>query len=42
VRNFSSYARRSAKAFGNKKIVRQVLRLERMIDTALIDLGHLE
>jgi hypothetical protein len=32
VRNFSSYARRSAKAFGSNKIVRQVLRLERMID----------
>jgi RNA-directed DNA polymerase len=38
VRNFSSYARRSAEAFGNKKIVRQVLRLERMIDAALVDL----
>jgi RNA-directed DNA polymerase len=38
VRNFSSYARRSAKAFGSKKIVRQVLRLERMIDAQLRDL----
>jgi RNA-directed DNA polymerase len=37
-RNFSSYARRSAKAFGSKKIVRQVLRLERMIDKELRDL----
>jgi RNA-directed DNA polymerase len=38
VRNFSSYARRSAKAFGSKKIIRQVLRLERMIDEELRDL----
>jgi hypothetical protein len=38
ARNFSSYARRSAQAFGNKKIVRQVLRFERMIDAALRDL----
>src|SRR5262249_22595335 len=41
ARNFSSYARRSARAFGSKKIVRQVLRFERMIDAALRDLdGH--
>ena len=41
ARNFSSYARRSAQAFGSKKIVRQVLRLERMIDRELRDLeGH--
>lgn len=38
ARNFSSYARRSAKVFGSKKIVRQVLRLERMIDKELRDL----
>ncbi|MGY0571494.1 reverse transcriptase domain-containing protein [Bradyrhizobium sp. RDM12] len=37
LRNFSSYARRSAKAFDSKKIVRQVLRLERMIDRELRD-----
>ena len=30
-RNFSQYARNSAKAFGSKKIVRQILRLERRI-----------
>lgn len=35
VRNFSSYARRSAKAFGSKQIVRQVLRLERRVDQAI-------
>jgi hypothetical protein len=39
ARNFSSYARRSAKVFGSKKIVRQVLRLERMIDKELRDLN---
>jgi hypothetical protein len=39
ARNFSSYARRSAQAFGSKKIIRQVLRLERMIDKELRDLG---
>jgi RNA-directed DNA polymerase len=38
ARNFSSYARRSARVFGSKKIVRQVLRLERMIDKELRDL----
>jgi RNA-directed DNA polymerase len=38
VRNFSSYARRSARAFGSKKIVRQVLRLERLADQAIRDL----
>ena len=35
VRNFSSYARRSAKVFGSRKIIRQVLRLERMVDKAI-------
>jgi len=39
VRNFSSYARRSSKAFGSKKIVRQVLRLERMVDQAIRSLN---
>jgi hypothetical protein len=34
-RNFSSYARRSAQAFGSKKIIRQVARLERKIDAAI-------
>ena len=38
ARNFSSYTRRSAQVFGSKKIVRQVLRLERMIDKELRDL----
>jgi hypothetical protein len=40
ARNFSSYARRSASAFGSRKIVRQVLRLERMIDSALRSLNR--
>lgn len=35
ARNFSSYARRSAEAFGSKKIVRQVRRLEEMADKAI-------
>jgi RNA-directed DNA polymerase len=35
ARNFSAYARRAAKAFGCKKIIRQVLRLERMADQAI-------
>ncbi|WP_336800102.1 reverse transcriptase domain-containing protein [Kaistia sp. MMO-174] len=35
ARNFSKYARRAAKAFGSKKIVRQVMRLERMVDDAI-------
>jgi RNA-directed DNA polymerase len=39
ARNFSCYARRAAKVFGSKKIVRQVLRLERMIDKELRDLN---
>lgn len=37
ARNFSKYARRSAHAFGSKKIIRQVLRLERMVDQAIRD-----
>lgn len=32
ARNFSSYARRAADEFGSRDIVRQVLRLERMMD----------
>lgn len=35
VRNFSSYARRSSKALGSKHIVRQALRIERMVDLAI-------
>jgi hypothetical protein len=38
-RNFSSYARNSAKAFGSKSLLRPVLRLERMIDKAIRDLN---
>jgi RNA-directed DNA polymerase len=38
VRNFSKYARRSAQAFGSRQIVRQVLRLERMVDQAIREL----
>jgi len=37
-RNFSSYARRSAKALGSKKILKQVRRLERMVERTLDDL----
>ncbi len=35
ARNFSKYARRAADAFGSKRIVRQVTRLERMVDEAI-------
>jgi hypothetical protein len=35
ARNFSKYARRAADAFGSKKIVRQTMRLERMVDQAI-------
>lgn len=38
VRNFSSYARRSAEAFGSVKIVRQIRRLERKMDSAIRDI----
>ena len=38
ARNFSKYARRAADEFGSKKIVRQVLRLERMVDQAIRDM----
>jgi RNA-directed DNA polymerase len=39
VRNFSSYSRRSADAFGSKKIARQVRRLESKTDKAIRDLN---
>lgn len=35
ARNFSKYARRAADAFGSKKIARQAMRLERMVDQAI-------
>lgn len=38
VRNFSRYARRSARALGSKRIVRQVMRLEQMVDQAIRDM----
>ena len=38
VRNFSAYARRAAKAFGSKQIIRQVARLERSADKAIREL----
>lgn len=38
MRNFSSYARRAAKVFKSKAIVRQVIRLERYADKAIRDL----
>jgi hypothetical protein len=37
VRNFSRYARNSAKAIGSKRILRQVRRLERMVENAISD-----
>jgi RNA-directed DNA polymerase len=40
ARNFSSYARRANKAFGTKKISRQIGRLERRIDAAIRALQH--
>lgn len=39
ARNFSKYARRAADAFGSKRIVRQVTRLERMVDEAIREMG---
>jgi RNA-directed DNA polymerase len=39
ARNFSQYARRAADAFGSKKIVRQAMRLERMVDQAIREMG---
>lgn len=41
ARNFSAYARRAAHAFQDKKILRQVLRWERMADQAIRDLKAL-
>lgn len=38
ARNFSRYARRAANEFGSKTIVRQALRLERMVDQAIRDI----
>ena len=38
ARNFSKYARRAANEFGSKKIVRQVLRFERIVDQAIRDI----
>jgi hypothetical protein len=38
VRNFSSYARRSAAALGSSRILSQVRRLERMVDKAIEDM----
>jgi len=39
VRNFSTYARRSARVLGSKRIVRQVRRLELMVERALEDMA---
>lgn len=38
ARNFSKYARRAADEFGSKDIIRQTLRLERMVDQAIRDI----
>jgi RNA-directed DNA polymerase len=35
ARNFSKYARVAADEFSSKKIVRQVMKLERMVDQAI-------
>jgi RNA-directed DNA polymerase len=40
VRNFSSYSRRSAEAFGSKKIIRQIRRLEKQADEAIRGLNR--
>lgn len=39
ARNFAKYARRAADEFGSKEIVRQALRLERMVDQAIRDMN---
>lgn len=39
AQNFSRYARRAAAAFRSKKMVRQVLRLERMVDREIRDIN---
>lgn len=41
-RNFSSYSRRAGKTFGSQKIVRQVLRLERLVDRELESLKSIK
>lgn len=38
ARNFSKYARRAAKAFGSRRIIRQVLKFERELDKNIRDL----
>lgn len=38
VRNFSFYARCSAEASGSKKIIRQIIRLEKMADQIIRDI----
>ena len=38
ARNFSRYARRAADEFGSKAIVRQALRIERMVDQVIRDM----
>jgi len=38
ARNFAKYARRAAYAFGSRKIVRQAMKLERMVDQAIRDM----
>lgn len=38
TQNLSKYARRAAGEFGSKKIVRQVVKLERMVDQAIRDM----
>jgi hypothetical protein len=39
ARNFSKYARRAGEAFASKHIVRQVMRLERMVDKAIREIN---
>lgn len=39
VRNFSSYARRAAAELGSKKMVKQVRRLERMVEAGIREMG---
>ena len=40
VRNFSKYARRAADAFRSKRITRQVMRLERMVDKSIREIEN--
>lgn len=37
VRNFSKYGRRAGAAFRSRKLVRQIMRLERMVDQVIRD-----